>query len=224
MTLLNWILACLKGEMNGWVEAMERFHGDVIEAGANALGLQTAVLYAVGMACAALIGVFAYKLVKLFLSLLGGGFGYLMGVALFEALGVEAMPEWLAYVFGALVGILFLGLSFGRASYVWFCLVATLGYGVLRVLVTEDSWVCLGGAFLLAMLAMTFFRIVYILFTSFGCAWFGVGFLTALLPEGAALRMVNDSWWFYGTVVGVAALLALVQFWLNRRRRKRNAA
>ncbi|MBQ8431851.1 MAG: hypothetical protein IJX28_03100 [Clostridia bacterium] len=221
MALLNWLLACLNGEVRGWFAAVERFHTDVIDGSAAYLGISATVLYIVGIVCAVLIGVLAYRLVKLFLALLGGGLGYLIGTQLFWEVRTEAMPEWLAYVFGGVVALAFLWLTFGRASYLWFGIMAVVGFCAVRFWLTEDLWIGVGGGFLLAILSMRFFRLFYMLTTGLGCGFLAAGCLAAVLPEVAVLQPASDNVGYFAISLGAAAVFCLAQYLLHRRRRRR---
>ena len=187
---------------------MEQIDRTVVTAVADIFGVPRALVLIVGMMLATLCGVLAYRFAKAFLALIAADFGFFVGAQLYYAVQTETMPDEACYVFGLAIAVFFFWLSFDRASYVWYAMVAMIGYSVTRFYLLDNFWIALGGALVLAMLSIAFFRIAYIVFTSFGSSVLCMGFLSALLPNVAFLRLQPRNFAFWGCV-GILSLIFL---------------
>ena len=224
MELLNLIADFVQGKTPGIFRLLNDIHEKVFGEIADLLLIDVAVLFVLGIIGAILCGVFAYRFAKLFLALIAADFGFFVGAQIYFSVQTETMPDWLNLVFGVVLAAIFFWLAYGRASYVWYVIVALLGYCATRVYFVDNLWVALGGAFVLAMLSIAFFRIVYILLTGFGSGVLGVSFLSALLPGVDFLRLEPRNYGFWGTVLIVSAIFILAQFWINCRCKRRRRA
>ncbi len=223
MELLNLISDFVQGKTPGIFRFFKDLHENVLGEAADALCVDVAVLFGIGIAMSVFCGVFAYRFVKVILSLGAAGFGFLVGTQLCTHLPIDPMPEWLGLVCGAVLAVAFFWLAYGRASYVWYVTAALLGYCVTRFYFADDPWVALGGAFVLAMLSIACFRVVYILLTGFGCGVLCVGFVSALLPQIEFLKLEPRNYVFWASAVLVSALFVSAQFLIGRRKRRSKA-
>ena len=182
--------------------------------------LDPKILFGIGIALAAIIGLFGYKMIKLILSLSMAYVGYEVGADLIALVAekIEGTPAWMEYVCGGLIDVVLLAMAFAKFSYVWFGSAAVLGYMVMTMFVPSTyGWLALGGALLIAMLAVMLIRTMFVLATSFISGALCVSFLSAMFPNWTLLNLGESAYaiWF---VCGVAILFALVQFISNRYR------
>ena len=223
MELLQLLLNFIFGRTPGFFWLLNSIHQNVVGDLASRLRIDVNVLFIVGLCAAVLGGLLAYRFVKAFLSLFAAGLGFYVGMQAYFCVQTETMPHWVCYLFGAVLAIVFFCLAFGRASYVWYVMVALAGYWVTWTYLEKDFLVALGGAFVLAMLSIALFRVVYILFTSLGCGVLAVSFLSPLLPNVGFLRLEPKNYGFWATALVVAAIFLVAQCLINRLWKKRKA-
>ena len=182
--------------------------------------INPAILFGIGIAVAAIIGLFGYKMIKLLLSLSMAYLGYGIGVEVYKLLAEKTtgVPEWMTYVCGALLAVLFLCLAFAKFSYIWFGCATVLGFAVMSVLIPEGyTWVMLGGALILGVIAIMLIRTMFVLATSLIASTLCVSFLSRILTEWSFLQIGENTYalWVVGAL---AVIFALVQFLSNRYR------
>jgi hypothetical protein len=184
---------------------------------AERLSIGSWILFLLGMAVAAVIGFYGYKLIKLVMAAGLGFVGYIVGNALAELLGESFtwLPTWSGYLFGAIIAVLFLFLAYIKFSYVLFAASGIAGY-IITLFYFENSALALGGAVLLAILSVTFIRTVFILASGFSCGMLFVGCLSQLLPKVEFLQLREGEWVSLILALGLAAVFAVVQFVNNR--------
>lgn len=165
----------------------------------DAIGCRDMIPMAVCAALAVVVGLFSYRLIKLWMGLSVGGIGYFVGTALFTLLDGKAdMPDFLQYVFGGIIALAFLYLGFHKFSYVFFGLAATIGSFVVITYFPEERLLAAGGAILAALLAVFFFRIAVALISSFVGGMVLVGMLGELASDVEALQFqAGDNIAFY---------------------------
>ena len=201
------LLGDLNGLFTGWAEK---------------LNISTMILLIAGAVLAAVIGVFGYKLIKLTLAIFMGGFGYLAGCELFGL--VIKNPEkldWLVYVFGGVLAIVFLAISIARPRVSLFVLAAALGYAMVQFYAKGNAVLGIAGAIVLGFIAIRFARVVFCLLTSAVGGFALVSFLSALLPNVAVLQLKAGEW--IGLAIGAGAVLVffIIQMVSNKRKKYR---
>ena len=222
MELLHLISEFVLGRIPGLFALLDQINRTMVTAVADILRVPNAVVLVLGMLLALLCGLLAYRYVKIFLALIAADFGFFAGAFLYFAVQTETMPDWVNYVFGLVTAIVFFWLAYGRASYVWFAIVAVLGYCATRFYLIDDLWISIGGAFVLAMLSIAFFRILFVAFTSLGCGVLFMGFLSALLPANSPLRLQSRNLVFWGCVLVLSILFVIAQYWIYDHRKARS--
>lgn len=174
------------------------------------------VLFVFGILAVTVFGLFGYKLIKLELSLCGAFLGYFAGKELFLFLEsrVGDLPDWLIYLFGAVIAALLIVLTFWKFSYAWFCMLGAVTYAVIWYYAPENYLLMLAGSLVVALLSIAMIRTSFVLINSFFCASLGVSFLSACLPDVTWLQITPES---YGmaVVAVVAVVFALVEFMIS---------
>ena len=224
MELLNLISDFIKGNVPGFFGFLNRINTTVAGEIANTLHTQPEMLLGLGICLTVAIGMLAYKYVKIFLSLIASVLGFFAGTELYFALQTETMPNWVGYVFGLVLMVVFFWLAYGRASYVWYAMVAILGYCITRFYIADSLVAAIGGAFVLAMLSIAFFRILYLALTSLGCGVLTTSLIWGMGPGCGvfALSSHNAVFWLMSlllTLLFVAVQLLLtsprIRKWLG---------
>jgi hypothetical protein len=225
MELLRLILCFMQGKIPGLFSFLNLVNNVVVGAVAEIFHLPVSVVLVAGLVLAILCGLLAYRFVKAFLAFVAADFGFFVGAQIYFSVQTETMPDWVSYLFGLVVAVVFFWLAYGRASYVWYVIVAMLGYCATRFYLLDNLWVAIGGAFLLAMLSIAFFRILYIAFTSLACGVLCMSFVSALLPAGVynPLLLYPRNVIFWGCVLILSILFITAQFWINARYQKKRA-
>ena len=188
---------------------------------ASNLKLDNMIFYIAGIVLALLIGVLGYRLIKVLLAASFAYVGYLAGVELFGFLGTYApnMPAWLSYVFGGVCAVLLFAAAFLRFSYALYTLLAMVGYHLLTVYVPDHRFIAIAGGLLLALLAVYFVRLSFVILTSYAGALFTVGFLGKLLPNLAFLQLGTSQIAFF-IVLGLILVFVLLQLLTTRKLKK----
>ncbi|MBQ3015105.1 MAG: hypothetical protein IJD75_08235 [Clostridia bacterium] len=189
---------------------------------ADSLGVSAVIFFAVGLAVALVLGFGGYKLVKLVAALTFGGVGYCVGEALFGFFKEQAdwLPEWGVYLVGGVVALAFLCMAFSKFSYALFTMFAFAGYFITSFYF-NDAMIAFGGAILLAMLSVIFLRWVYILTSSFLCGFFGISFLSQILPDVELLQMEEGNWFSLCCAVALMLVFAVCQLVVTRKAKRK---
>lgn len=220
MGLLDLLLVYLRGESSGFLAFLNDLNKIVFNWWSDLTLIYAEALFALAILLTVGVGIFAYQFVKPFLATLAGIFGYFVGVQFYFATKVDFMPWWLCILVGLLFAAAFVWLSYGRASYVWYLLVAVVGYCFVRFYLADNLWAALGGAFIAAMLAIAFFRVIYVAFTGVGCGVLLTSFICAYFPDSAAMAIRSDNVIFWLLCVLFSAAFITAQILLLRRKRK----
>ncbi len=229
MTLLNWIYQTLTRAGNGFFGALSSLGTDVVAGWAGKIGVSSTVAYIVCVILAAVVGVTAYKLIKLYIPLGLGIAGFFLGRHLFFHIGLlDQAPDWCSYILGVAVAVAVIFLSFRRVTYAWFAAITLAGYCFFRFCVIDDFWSAVLLAVLFAFVTMYAIRVFFILVSGAACGALLAGFLFLLLPEVELLGIQlfdlqagNPVFW---TVWGICTLVfVLLQFVITRKKAKREA-
>lgn len=173
------------------------------------------------------VGVFGYRLIKLVSAVGFAAVGYTVGSALFRFLllqeGMAELPEWLVYVCGGVLALLFFFLGFKKFTYVLFALAYTLFSGVIWDL-TGEALLAMGGALILAMVCVFIVRVACVLITSFVGSFLAVGCIGTVLPlvvnteTDMTFLLVNHPENDFGLIVaaGLGVIFAVLQFLFAR--------
>ena len=203
MKLFHLIADFLLGKVPGFFAFLNRINTDVARDIADTLHTRPEFLLGIGICLTVASGMLAYKYVKIFLSLIASVFGFGVGMDLYFSLQTETMSNWVGIAFGLVLAVVFFWLAHGRASYVWYVMVAMMGYCFTRLCLVDSLLAALGGAFVLAMLSIAYFRILYIALTSLFCGIFTTSFICGLGPEQGifALSSHNVAFWGYSLLL-----------------------
>lgn len=153
-----------------FIALLDKWNGQLADI-ASQLHINAVILYIAAAVLAALIGLAGMHLAKLLSTLGMTGMGYILGIELFQFLKSNApllakMPNWLSYVFGLAIALLFLLLAWKRVLHVIFSLFVVCGAMIVVNYVNENLLLALGGGILLALLATFMFKFMFILLTS----------------------------------------------------------
>lgn len=178
------------------------------------------ILFGVGIGLALIVGLFGYKMIKLLLSLSFAGVGYYAGTELFLFLGskIDGIPAWAEYVCGGVLAVVFLCLSFAKFSYVWFGSAVLLGSAVASIFIpAEYPLLILGAALIIGLISVMLIRTTFVLTTSCIAGIVCVSFTAQLLPGWTWLGLATGGYGMW-IALGIALVLALIQFTTNRYR------
>lgn len=191
---------------------------DQITKWADQLKISNLVFFIAGIALAAIIGIFSFKLIKLLLgagmAAVGyyiGGFGFFHIVDLFKL----DVPDFGAYIAAGVVALLFFIFAFKKFSHAMFVLMGVIGY-VVTAFYVDNLFLELGGAILLAFLSMFFIRVSFILLTAIPVGVLTVSFLSAILPDVAFLSL-SEGWIGFAIAGGIALVFTVVQLIITRK-------
>ena len=198
--------------------------GAWIERGAESFHVPASVLYGVGILLAVGVGLSCYRLMRVWLGLLGAVAGYYLtgnGLMLFNASSAHDVPKVLVYVCAIVMAAGLFWLSFKNPTYVFFSVMAVLGFG-MTYFYTQNELFSLVGALLLALVCIFLVRVAFILVSSFVGAVLAVSFLGAILPKVALLQLQMGNWLAMGVVVALSAVFAVFQFLFGMKKREGN--
>ena len=158
------------------------------------LGWNSTVYYAVAIAVAVVLGLWAMRLFKPINALLLGGIGYLAGTELYRILlenieFMEKWPDWGKYVLGGVLALLLAVLGWNKCLHAVLIGYAIGGYYLAVNCITNNVWVGIAGGLLLALLAACVVRFAFILAMSTTGAYLFVLALGKLLPKVSFLQL-----------------------------------
>ena len=187
---------------------------------ASKISMDTRILFGIGIGLALLVGLFGYKMIKLLLSASFAAVGYSVGVQFFHFLGskISNFPTWMEYVCGGILAVLFICMAFAKFSYVWFGFAALMGGVVTSLFIPEEyPLLILGVALIIGLISVMLIRTMFVLTTSLGAGLLCVNFAFGIFPNMSWLNLQASqiALWI---AVGIAIVLALVQFVTNRYR------
>jgi len=183
-----------------------------IAAFAESISVPAFIFYVLGAVLAVGAGFLGYKLIKLLVSLSFTVVGYALGEELYLLVAgyfkLESF-DWLAYVAGAVVAILFFFLAFKKFSYAFCAVMGVVGF-MLGFFYVHDVSLALGCGIVLALVCMFMIRPAFILLTSGGGAFVAVSMVSALLPDVSYLKL-NEGYIGLLVALGLTVLFVLVQ-------------
>ncbi len=190
--------------------------------GAESLHISPVILYWIGVAVAVCVGLTCYKLMKLWLGALAAVAGYYLtgnGLVMLFKVGVgKDVPIWVYVVAVAVALVLFL-LAFKSPTYVFYTFMAIVGFS-MAYFYTQNAWVALLGALLLALVCVFLMRVAFILASSLVGGTLTVYLLGAIFPRVEALQLKAGNWTAMGVVVGISLAFAVFQLALSLRKGK----
>ncbi len=181
------------------------------------LGWNHTVYYAIAIAVAVVMGLWAMRLIKPICAVLIGGIGYHGGITLYRFLVghvgfMEKWPEWGMYILGGVLGVLLAVLAWNKCLHAVLVVYAVLGYYLAINCIVNSVWVGVAGALLLALLAACVVRFAFILLAGTGSAYLLVLALGKLLPKVSFLQLASSERVVPLCVFGtVAIVLTLIQ-------------
>ncbi len=181
------------------------------------LGWNHMVYYAIAIAVAVVMGLWAMRLIKPICAVLIGGIGYQGGITLYRFLVghvgfMEKWPEWGMYILGGVLGVLLAVLAWNKCLHAVLVVYAVLGYYLAINCIVNSVWVGVAGALLLALLAACVVRFAFILLAGTGSAYLLVLALGKLLPKVSFLQLASSDRVVPLCVFGtVAIVLTLIQ-------------
>lgn len=178
-----------------------------------------------GTVLAVIVGLLGYRLIKIFMGLFIGLVGYLAGVELFFYLRattsvIAPAPEWISYVVGAFLAVMFMALGFSKFSYAVFVLYALIGFNFLNYYLPNHFLLAMAGAVVLALLSTLVIRFSFVLISSAIGGFAAVMYLAALLPKVRFLHLGAEPFAVW-VAVGIAVFFFTFQY--ATRRRKKDA-
>ncbi|MBQ9785373.1 MAG: hypothetical protein IJW29_07715 [Clostridia bacterium] len=188
--------------------------GKWIGEGAEWLKIAPAILYWVGFAVAIAVGLSCYKLMRLWLGLLGAVAGYYItgnGLMLFNAQSEKDVPLLWVYVIAIAVALGLFVLAFKSPTYVFYTVMAVAGFSV-TYFYTQNVLLALLGALVLALICAFLMRVAFIVVSSLVGGTIAVSLLGLLFPRVDALQLEAGNWTAIGVVVGVSLVFAVFQF------------
>ena len=198
------------------LELFEMLNDNLTELAAK-MHVRALVLYILAAVAAALIGFVGMRMAKA-LSMVGvGAIGYLVGVELFNWMqgnvkGLAEMPEFLAYIFGGVLAIVFFILGWKKCLLAIFVMFGLVGYNLVVSYVPDANvWLAIGGFILLAMIAALILKVAFIALTSAVGGFALAGLMGMMLPDVSWLQLgteQNAIW----VAVGVSVVMMIVQF------------
>lgn len=198
---------------------LEELNGK-IDSWAAATKIPAIVYLIVGMALACVIGLFGYKLIKLFMAICLGSLGYVVGAELFLAFHqhYEKLPTWCAYIAGGVIAIVFILLAYRHFSYALYTLAAFCGY-LITAFYVDSMWVAIGGAILLGMISILVIRLAFVLATSLIAGALAGNFLVQILPAKLVIFQGKiGEWTPLAIMLAFAVFFFILQMATNRRR------
>lgn len=193
---------------------------------ATDLNIKVMIFYIIGVVFALLAGALGYRLIKV---LLAAGFayvGYFAGLELFDLIVSSAsfsIPGWISYVIGGLCAVLLFLAAFFRFSYALYTALAFIGYHLTIHLtaahIAEPGLLAIAAGLLLALVAIFFVRLSFVLISSYLGGVFSVGFLGLLLPKVEVLQLGTNNIAFL-IVIGLFVVFTVLQLLTTRRPRK----
>lgn len=199
--------------------------GAWIRRGAESFHVSAAVLYATGALIAVGVGLSCYRLMRVWLGLLGAVAGYYLtgnGLMLFNASSANDVPNVLVYVCAIVMAAGLFLLSFKNPTYVFFGVMAVVGFGT-TYFYTQNELFSLVGALLLALACIFLVRVAFILVSSFVGAVLTVSFLGEILPTLDFLQLQMGNWLAMGVVAGLSAVFAVFQFLVSMKKHESGA-
>lgn len=183
----------------------------------NKLGWNETVYYAVMVAMAVILGLWAMRLIKPLGALFMGLMGYFGGIELYRllVLNVEAMekcPDEGKYVLGAVLALVLAILGWNRCLHVVLLAYAVGGYYLTIHCIASNLWVGIAGGLIVALLAACVIRFAFILAMGTGSAYLLILSLGKLLPKVDFLQLTTFENVIPFCVFGTLAIvLTLVQ-------------
>ncbi len=204
---------------NGFIDFLTKMT-DYLETLAGNIGLKPLALYIAVAVIAGLIGLWGLHMAKLFSMVGMGGIGYVIGVELFHYLKANApllskMPEAIGYVIGIVLAVLFLVFGWKKCLYVIFTLFAMVGYSLVIKFVSDNAWIAIGGAVVLAMLASFVMKLAFILLTGAAGGFALTAFLGAIYSNVAVLQLGSNKTAIW-VAVGISAVMVIFQLCTTR--------
>lgn len=233
----NLALFCLETVKNDLQTFASKIHLD-----ASWLMIATAVL-------ALIVGIFGYKLIKLWMAVTAGFIGYWGGAALFTFLTekselIAKLPEFSGYILGGIFAVAFLYLGWRKFSYVMFTWFVVLGMAIVEKytnnplvflsffgIFIKDSLISpismyLAGGLLLGLLATLFARVAFAALSSLAGSlflfYFACEYFPALAENGWVNFVANRNANY--VMLGTAVVFFAIQLLINKRKRRRRRA
>lgn len=181
------------------------------------LGWNSTVYYAVAIALAVILGLWAMRLIKPICAILVGGIGYHCGLTLYRYLlghvgFMEKWPDWGMYILGGVIGVLLAVLAWNKCLHAVLIVYAVLGYYLAINCIVDSVWIGVAGALLLALLAACVVRFAFILLAGTGSAYLLILALGKLLPKVSFLQLAGSNRVVPLCVFGTLAIvLTLIQ-------------
>lgn len=187
---------------------------------AGRMSVDSLVLYIGAGVLAVLVGFAGMHLAKLLCMMGLGGVGYMIGVELFGYLqsNVNALAKWpdfLSYIFGLVIALIFCVFGWKKCLYVMYAAFALLGYHLVTQYLTQNMLLAIGGAILLPMIAAFIMRVAFIALTSAAGGFALVSILSAIWSNVSVLQLGfnNNAIWI---AVGAAVVMMIVQLITTR--------
>ncbi|MBQ9773952.1 MAG: hypothetical protein IJW30_04745 [Clostridia bacterium] len=189
-----------------------------IDRGAQGVSARAYLFYAIGILVALGVGLFGYRLIKPWTAVFAAVAGYFLtgnGMMILKEKVATEIPMVLVYVLAIAVGAVLGALAFVKFAYVFYSVMALIGFGVVYFY-TQNLLFAIVGALLFGLACMFIMRISFILLTSLIGGAVTVSLLSAMLPDVTVLRLALDNPTALLLALGLSVLMALIQFLSTR--------
>ncbi len=189
---------------------------------AGKLDVSQTSMFIAGAALALIIGLIGYRLIKVIMGIAIGAVGYFAGVELFVYLQentsvIAKAPDWIGYVIGAILAVVFMSLGFSKFSYAMFAMFALIGYNFTAYYLPDRALLAVAGAVVLALLSTLVVRFSFIVISSAIGGFAGVMYLGELIPKANFLQLGEQKAAFW-VAAGVTLFFILFQYATRNRK------
>ena len=215
---LNYFLSLGSKDLYGIVGSMNHY----VEQVAQTTKLPALVFSAVGIVLGVLLGLFGYKLLKPFVTVVLSGIGFFAGVDFFLTYlwgKVSWMQLWFCYVVAAVPAVIFFIFAKKKPVGGVFALTFITG-SIITSAYTDSRMLILTGGVLLALITGAAFRFTFVAVTGFLGALLSVVTLAQLLPTVAILQIQKGNLLSLAVLGGVFVFFILIQMLITRKSRK----
>lgn len=191
---------------------------------AEKFGVATISMLIVGAVLALILGLFGYRLIKLFMGIGIGLVGYFAGLVLFSYLQetvsmFSMLPSWIAYILGAVLALIFMILGFSRFSYAMFAMFALAGYYFTDLYLPNHLLLAIAGAAVVALLSVLLVRFSFIVVSSAIGGFVAMVYASAIFPNVGILQLGERKAALWITI-GVSVFFVLFQYVTRDRKSK----
>lgn len=210
---MDSLYGIFKGQSTDIVTVLAELGGWLEEISAK-IGIPSVAIYATGAVLALILGLLAYKLVRLFTGLAAGGFAFVFLGGMINSFVLSAfsfqLNDAVRYGISGVLALIFFIIGFARFKYVIFGVMAMVGYLVTSFYTAPYiSGVAapITGAIVFALLAVLCLRLAYVIATSFVFGFMVTYMISCAFPDVSVLNLQDGTW---GLLIAAAVALVMV--------------